>query len=276
MSVCPDSGEIAPALRPIARLSSFTAYGVDGCRAGWLYVAIEPCGGIRWGVVPLFADLVRSAGDSDRVFVDIPIGLPEGGEGRTCDREARRRLGRRGRSVFPAPVRAVLGIDTYEDVNRTSRVAAGKGTTKQTFAIAPKVQEVDTLLRRCSKARRLVREVHPELCFWAFAGETPMSLPKKAKAKAGFRERVAVLSSLRSSIPDEISQISRAFRRKDVAWDDITDAFVAALTASQPLERLRTLPAAPECDRYGLPMEMVYADLLSSQLAEVLPASRKS
>ena len=261
------------ASRSIAHLSSSTAYGVDGCRAGWLYVAIDPSGGMRWGVIQLLADLVRSAGDSDRIFVDIPIGLPEGGEGRPCDRQARRRLGRRGSSVFPAPARAVLGIDTYEDANRTSRVAAGKGISKQTFAIAPKVQEVDTLLRRSTKARRLVREVHPEVCFWALAGETPMSLSKKAKAKAGFRERVAVLSSLRSSTPDEISEIAGAFRRKDVAWDDITDAFVAAVTASQPLERLRTLPRAPECDRYGLPMEMVYADLLSSQFAEGFPPS---
>ena len=57
-----------------------------------------------------------------------------------------------------------------------------------------------------------------------------MSLPKKAKAKDGFRERVAVLSSLRPSVPDEVCQIARSFRRKEVAWDDIADAFVAALT----------------------------------------------
>ena len=112
------------------------------------------------------------------------------------------------------------------------------------------------------------------MCFWAFAGETPMSLPKKAKAKEGFRERVAVLSRLRPSAPDEVSQIARAFRRKEVAWDDIADAFVAALTASQPLERLRTLPAVPERDGYGLPMEMVYAGVLSSHVSEAFPACR--
>ena len=263
-----------PALRSISLPSSFTAYGVDGCRAGWLYVAIEPSGGIRWDVVPMLVNLVRTVGDSDRVFVDIPIGLPDGADGRTCDRDARRRLGRRGSSVFPVPARAVLGIDTFEGANRTSRVAVGKGISKQSFAIVRKVREVDSLLRQCSKARGLVREVHPEVCFWAFAGETPMRVRKKAKAKEGFRERVALLSNLRPSVPDEVFQIARAFRRKDVAWDDIADAFVAALTASLPLERLRTLPAVPECDRYGLPMEMVYADVLSSHVAEVLPAFR--
>ena len=91
-----------------------------------------------------------------------------------------------------------------------------------------------------------------------------MSLPKKAKAKAGFRERVAVLGTLRPSVSEEVCQIARSFRRRDVGWDDIADAYVAALTASQPSERLRALPAAPEHDRYGLPMEMVYADVASS------------
>ena len=96
----------------------------------------------------------------------------------------------------------------------------------------------------------------------------------RKKVKEGFRERVSVLTNLRPSAGDEVSQIARVFRRKDVAWDDIADAFVAALTASQPLERLRTLPAVPEYDRYDLPMEMVYADVLSSPVAENLPASR--
>ena len=260
------------ALGTISHPSSFTAYGVDGCRAGWFFVALEPCGGIRWGVVPILADLVRTVGDSDRIFVDIPIGLPEGAESRTCDRDARRRLGRRGSSVFPAPARQVVGIDSFEDANRTSRAVAGKGISRQTFAIVQKVREIDSALRRCSKARRLVREVHPEVCFWALARETPMSVRKKVKE--GFRERVSVLTNLRPSAGDEVSQIARPFRRKQVSWDDIADAFVAALTASQPLERLRTLPAVPEYDRYGLPMEMVYADVLSSHVAENLPASR--
>ena len=252
--------------------SSFTAYGVDGCRAGWLYVAIDPSGGIRWGVVPILDDLIGTAGDTDRLFVDIPIGLPEGAEIRTCDRDARRSLGRRGSSVFPAPARAVLEVDTFEDANRTSRAVAGKGISRQAFAIVPKIREIDSLVRRCSKARGLVREVHPEVCFWAFAGESPLAHRKKESE--GFRERIALLSSLRPSVPDEVSRIARAFRRKEVAWDDIADAFVAALTASQPLERLRTLPAVPEFDRCALPMEMVYADVLSSQVSEAFPACR--
>ena len=93
----------------------------------------------------------------------------------------------------------------------------------------------------------------------------------KAKAKAGFRKRVAVLSRLRPTVPEEVCQIARSTRRKDVTWNDIADALAAVLTASQPTERLRTLPTVTEHDRCGLPMETVYADVLSPQLAKSPP-----
>ena len=47
------------------------------------------------------------------------------------------------------------------------------------------------------------------------------------------------------------------FLRKEVAKDDIVDAMAAAVTACCP-DNLRTLPADPERDAKGLPMEMVY------------------
>ena len=92
---------------------SGTAYGIDGCSAGWLYVASARSGEPRWGIVEAIEELVSTAADSDRIFVDIPIGLPNGPEGRPCDRDARKRLGaRRAGTVFPAPVRAALAADT--------------------------------------------------------------------------------------------------------------------------------------------------------------------
>ena len=52
-----------------------------------------------------------------------------------------------------------------------------------------------TLLRRDAKAREIVREVHPELCFWALNDRKPMCYSKRAKARAGFDERMAVLGA---------------------------------------------------------------------------------
>ena len=60
---------------------TFTATGVDGCPGGWFFVSPESHGPPRWGVVRELGELVRRAGESDRIFVDIPIGLPDRPEG---------------------------------------------------------------------------------------------------------------------------------------------------------------------------------------------------
>ena len=115
------------------------------------------------------------------------------------------------------------------------------------------------MLRGDEKAQRIVREIHPEVCFWALAGRTPMKHNKRRPE--GFGERMVVLKRLRSSAEQEIEEILSQFRRKDVARDDAVDAMVAALTASAEASALRTLPPEPPRDSVGLPMEMVHWSL---------------
>ena len=237
---------------------TFTATGVDGCPGGWFFVSPESHGPPRRGVVRELGELVQRAGESDRIFVDIPIGLPDGPEGRACDRAARKVLGKRRGSVFPAPARAVLDASDYEDAKRRSwEATGGKAVSVQTFAIVPKIREVDALLHCDAKARRLVREIHPEVCFWALNGCKPMKHDKKDEA--GFRERLGVLERIRPDARREIDKILKCFKRKEVARDDAVDAMVAAVTAAHDAAALRTLPACPPRDSAGLPMEMVYA-----------------
>ena len=248
-------------LQPVSEAPSFTAYGVDGCRAGWFFVALDTSGGIRSNVVKTIDELVKTAGASDRIFVDIPIGLPDGSKARECDVAARRMLGfPRRTTVFPAPVRAVLDAFTcdftYEKAKQASQEATGKKITQQTFAIVRKIKDIDTLLQRCSRARDIIREVHPEVCFWALAGRKPMTASKRKRE--GFCERVAVLKSVRPSVGEEVNEILNRFPRKDVDRDDILDAMVAAITASTEPAGLQSLPEHPTTDRFGLPMEMVY------------------
>ena len=237
--------------------SSFTAYGVDGCRAGWFFVALLPSYKIRWGVVQTLDELVEMANDSDRIFVDIPIGLPDGPGQRSCDAAARKVLGPRRNSVFSAPVREVFGATSFAEAQNLSRRVADKGISKQAFAISSKIQQIDTLLRRCPRARKLIREVHPEVCFWAFAGGRPMAGHKGDPQ--GYSERVAVLKTVRASVDQELSAIAASYPRKKVALDDASDAIAAAITAAQAPSVLQTLPVRPPVDRFGLPMEMVFA-----------------
>ena len=240
-----------------------TAYGVDGCKAGWFVVALKPSGEINWKIVEKLAELGRKADNSDRIFIDIPIGLPDGTEERRCDKEARRKLEQpRSSSVFRAPVRKALSEESYDDANRINRrETGGKGVSKQAYSIMPKIKEVDDLLKSSKKARRIVREVHPEVCFWALAGKRAMCHRKGEYL--GHCERLAVLESVRPGVREEFEEIvklhKKDIRRREVESDDILDAMVAAITASADSTALQTLPEQPTPDGCGLQMEMVYA-----------------
>ena len=255
----PPSGQTAPVSSgrpPSGQAAPVLAIGVDGCRAGWFYVALEPSGSSCCGIVRTLGELLRETREPALVLVDIPIGLPQGPGGRDCDRAARRVLGPRRSSVFSAPVRAVLDAVDYEDAQRRSRKAAGVGLSKQAFGIVRKCREVDQLLCSDATARRTVREIHPEVCFWALAGRKPMAHGKKKKE--GRKERIAVLDRFRPGSGREIEEMSDQFKRRDVARDDALDAMAAAITASAEAAALRTLPSTPPTDSVGLPMEMVY------------------
>ena len=245
------------------------SWGVDGCPAGWFYVALESSGAWCCGVVDRLRDIVDQADPADRVCVDIPIGLPDKGrpEPRACDLEARKALKHpRSTSVFPAPTREALVCDIEEARKRNrgataARKAGKKGVslTEQTFSIIPKIRDADDLLCESDKARRIVLEVHPELCFWALNGEAAMQHSKKASGGRGHRDRLEVLEACwpgARAVADEIEHLFRR-KRKDVAWDDIVDAMAAAATGRA--NPLNSLPAQPPADSTGLPMRMVWA-----------------
>ena len=240
---------------PAAQTAPVLAIGVDGCPTGWFFVELQPSGITRSGVVRTLHELVRDAREPARLYVDMPIGLPEGPGGRECDHLARRELGPRGSSVFPAPARAVLDAVDYESAKRHSLRTMGRSLSKQAWAIVPKCREVDRLLRDDAKARRIVREVHPELCFWALAGGRPMQHSKKHEP--GIQERIAVLRQMHPSAAAQAGAMVER-RPRSVARDDVVDAMAAAVTAAADDAAIRTLPPRPPRDACGLPMEMVY------------------
>jgi Uncharacterized conserved protein len=148
--------------------------GVDGTPGGWAVVIMAAS---RLTVQKLVAlsDLFDGRSDLGVVAVDVPIGLLKNYEkgGRACDRATRKFLGRyRGSSVFPAPVRSALAADSWADACALSRASAlrGKAISKQTFAILPKIREIDDLLQTRTELRAVVREVHPEVSFAELVG----------------------------------------------------------------------------------------------------------
>jgi predicted RNase H-like nuclease len=259
--VISDAAELAsfldtPRKESSQRSMDTACYGVDGCKGGWIFARLEG-DSISFGTVKTIGNLVSKAEANSRIFIDIPIGLRDDSpEERVCDIQARRVLKpHRARSVFPAPIRPLLGLSDYKDANNMSKSLIGKGISKQSFHIMRKIQEVDDLLANDIRARGMIREVHPELCFWALAGGSAMEHSKKSEE--GFSERLGHIQRYLANASRAIFHAIDHYARSTVAKDDILDAAVAAITASHP-DRWAILPTNPEYDSTGLPMEMVY------------------
>ena len=231
--------------------------GVDACKKGWFAVTLID--NISWkvNIFPNISSLWNQCKDSRLILIDIPIGLRDSGSNeRSCDKPARRLLGRkRGSSVFPVPCRAAIYANVTEASDINKRLT-DRRLSKQVLGIIPKIKEVDELLSADMTARSRIREIHPEICFWALNGKKSMTFSKKDER--GIQERKEVLISVYPYCGDIFNYAEREYLRKEVARDDILDAMVAAVTSSKARQGLLTVPENPEVDSKGLPMEMVY------------------
>lgn len=228
--------------------------GVDGYRGGWVAVEenLTACE-ISWRVVPSLRDIATGKSPPLIITLDVPIGLPDKGS-RACDLEARQLLGRgRMSSVFPAPIRPVLQASTHAKASAAGAAVDGRRLSIQTWAIIPKIREVDKFIRAEASLRARVREVHPEICFYFMAGKRPMQFSKRRRA--GRDERSSLLVAEFGDVVDSALDDRRSL---GCAADDLLDAFAALWTARRIAKGTAiTLPALPPRDRYSLPMEMV-------------------
>lgn len=233
--------------------------GVDGCPDGWIAVAYSADDFEYAAFYPTLRELWTANRDADRILIDVPIGLrTDSSEPRTCDTEARRRLSpHRHHSVFPTPIRAAAHEDSYEAAKAIQEARTDGSLNRQSWGIAPNIAEADDLLSASPAARDRIRECHPELCFWAFAGR-PMRYSKTADPRRAYWERVDALRAREPDVYDHIWTAAEDSYDGAFSTDDLIDAFAVALTARGDEDGLRALPERPERDEEGLPMEIVY------------------
>lgn len=207
----------------------------------------------HFGICPKLDEL---PGDS-LLLIDMPIGLPDTGGFRSCDRWARHVLGPRRSSVFAPPPRFLLHATDYATANRQHRAQhpEGKGLSKQSFYILPKIAELDRWLQAHDSRGQRGLEAHPELAFCSLNSGRPMHHSKRSEA--GYAERMAVL---RRHEPDAAAVVARAraaYPRNQLANDDILDALALALLGRFH-DRLRVFPDPPPRDTAGRPMQMLH------------------
>lgn len=236
--------------------------GVDGCRSGWFSVGFNTQGHYELKVFSAFGELLSYYHEAKLILVDIPIGLPDRRDERDADRCARKRLGSRRSSVFRTPTRQTVcqvsrAPRDYGAANERERRTAGVGISRQAFAIARKIDEVDSVMLNPDRsARPRIRESHPEICFWALNRKQPMKFNKRRPA--GAMERIRVLEKVEPRTRQIFDKACCGFLDRGAAEDDFLDALVLAVTAYGGRSRLETLPDRPPKDARNLPMEMVY------------------
>ncbi len=242
------AGEGGPPLRVM---------GVDGCRSGWIAVAVNADGPLEPEIVhgETFGEILAHPSAPVRVAVDMPIGLPDRieGPGRVAEQAVRPLLGERQSSVFSVPARPAVMAATYEAACAAALATSDppRKVSRQSFLLFPKIREIDALLDPALAER--VFEVHPEVTFWRLNGERPMALAKKVKNRPdrpGIEERIALLARY---------GYARAFfdaaRPSGCGIDDLVDAAANAIAARRILAGdARPFPDPPGRDGKGLPV----------------------
>jgi len=221
--------------------------GVTPCRPGWLLASAKLHGSTIGPelprVMPTFLDVLSERPAFSLIVVNAPIGYPDSIESgpRSCDREARALVGRRGGAVHNAPTRDVVsGKVSWSD----------GGLDVVSASLLPKYREVAAEMS--GYRQRTVYEGHPELSFYQINKDTPLKRSKKIVP--GLDERREVL----------IKQIPGIDRILDaevvgVPIKHLYDAAAMLWTARRVFgHAARRIPKEAEWDSEGLRMEIVY------------------
>lgn len=233
--------------------------GVDGFAGRWI-VAVVDGTDVRLQVAATAREVVTLTQRCEAVAVDVPMGLADNGV-RSCEGEARARLGSARSSIFSTPPRAVLDhVGDWHGALAAARSAAnGKGLSKQSFHILPGIKAFDEL--RVDEST--VVEAHPELSFRALVAAPATEGPCPALDAAGpavelVSKKTARGQGQRLSALGGWVDIRQAL--SDVpdgpAMDDVLDALACAWTAHRWAEG-RTTTLGGERDGLGKPMRIV-------------------
>ncbi len=230
--------------------------GVDGCRGGWFFVCFTAVrtvplpaqldtpeqertvllasvdfGLLRNNSPPALSVLLREA---TCAYVDMPMGLADGSgiTDRRCDRDARALLGRLGgpkSSIFPVPARSAVYATSYEEACVANRAVCDHAVSRQAWYLAPKIRALDQLLRSEPSLADHLFESHPEVCFRTLFSDGA-ALPGK-RSRSGADARLTRIAALFPQAADALRRARQRWNRREVAVDDVLDAFVLALSA---------------------------------------------
>jgi len=228
--------------------------GIDGCKYGWI------CAQLKNEAVSLtllgHINEVKKV-DSQRIFIDIPIGLGDQFNTRTIDFELRKLLSKKRKSsVFTPPIREALEAPTYQLGNQINKSISGKGISIQAWNIGHKIKEVNQFLSQNRFYQKKMSESHPELCF-ELLNNGPLNHSKKTLS--GMEERIKIINKYINISFQEIRNFGKECKSDKAKLDDIIDAIVLSLSAMRwEMSGKRQITQEKEKDTFKLPFNIKY------------------
>jgi predicted RNase H-like nuclease len=220
--------------------------GVTPCRGGWLVVAAKLQGTIFAPEDPVrletFVDVLDMRPSCSVIALNAPVGGLDQATvgGRTCDREARALLGRRGSAIKSAPI----AVDTPDGTNLLP-----DHIDAISRALLPRYQEV---AREMAPFRqRTVYEVNADLSFYEMNEDVPMRWSKYSEK--GTQER-------RSLVETKLPGVLRIIEAEvpGATPSHLLDATAILWTARRIFAKTAIrIPIDPEWDEQGLRMEFL-------------------
>lgn len=209
------------------------ALGLDVAgKLGWVGVVVDD-DGYAGALVGELDEVLAWGEPVDAIGIDIPIGHVPGAR-RQADVEARRFVGRRSSSVFPAPPADALTAASYAEANAALSALGRPKLSRQAWALIPRMLDAVKLAAVDDR----VYEVHPEASFCQLAGK-PLAWSKKSWN--GLSLRRGLLAGEGIHLPDAIPEVDR------VSADDLIDAAVVAWSARRiAAGTARSFPDPPE------------------------------
>jgi predicted RNase H-like nuclease len=189
-----------------------------------------------------FLEVLQERPSFSVIVINAPIGFMDTSESgtRTCDRQARSLLGRRGAAVHNAPTRdQLLATD----------LVAGPGIDAVSATLLPRYREVAAEMS--PYRQRVVYEGHPELSFYQLNGNKPVRRSKKIEEGNLERRRI-----LEKKMPG-VDKILKS-ELKGVPMKHLLDAASLLWTARRVFGHAAIrLPSDAEWDSEGIRMELV-------------------
>jgi predicted RNase H-like nuclease len=219
---------------------------VTPCRGGWLVAGAKLQGTIFSPEEPVrmatFIDIVDQRPSYSLIALNAPVGGLNQAKvgGRSCDREARLLLGRRGAAVKSAPVQVSSGPEIDLLPNHLDAISQ---------TLLPRYQEVANEM--APFRQRTIYEANAELSFFQMNENVPMRWSKHSER--GMEERRALLEA---TLPGTLRIIDAEV--PGASPSHLLDVGALLWTARRIFARAAIrIPTDPEWDEQGLRMEIV-------------------